>query len=619
MMRTSFLLFLILITTGLFSPSFAQSGSNADLAVSQLLEGNFQLAKKTANDVINNDKNNGLAYAVHGAGEIFDNRMTAAQADLERAVKISPDNGVYNALLADCYWIQNNTATAKKTAEKALGLLRAPKTSLDYFARALAAMVLEKPDDALADYSKAIELNPRNVRAIAKRGLIYNNRKQLDLALADFNKAIELNPRFVVSLYYRGNIYLNQQKRELAIADYTKVVETDPTYADAWFNRAVAYKQLSKFDQALADYAKYLQLYPKDYDAYNNRGHVYYVQEKYDDAIVEYSKAIELAPKVSISYVFRGNCYGRKDQVEAAIREHTRAIEIDPKQIEAYIQRGHLLYRSKMLAEANKDYTKVVELDPKNPTGYLYLGFIHHDKQHFQEAITNYSKSIELDPKNMYAYQNRAEAYDAIGNSKLADLDRKQFADLGGQLNASGGTTRKSIFPLGSFDPALAKAALSRGLSTIRGKACTKVDGLIFNASGVKVVLYPVTPYLEEWYDLREKKEGKKTGVYMSNEANDYVIEAYADSEGRFEFRGLKPGKYFIQVIHSFNQLKTSRIYTGSDVSQNGPVRTTTNYYYDQDYTVARAKRLEKFVEIKEDGENKKITMANGLIKSCTF
>lgn len=619
MMRKSFLLFLYLITTGILCPSFAQTGPNADLALSQLLEGNFQMAKKTANDVLTTDKNNALAYAVRGAGEIFDNKMPAAQADLERAVMLSPDNGVFNAMLADCYWIQNNTATAKKTAEKAIGLLRAPKTSMDYFTRALANMVLEKPDDAVADYSKAIELNPRNVRAIAKRGLIYNNKKQLDLAKADFNKAIELNPRFLVPFYYRGNIYLNQQKGELAIADYTKVVEADPAYADAWFNRAVAYKQLGKYEQALADYNKYIQLYPKDFDAYNNRGHVYFVQEKYDDAIVEYTKAIELAPKVSISYVFRGNCYGRKDQVENAVRDHTKAIEVDPKQIDGYLQRGHIFYRTKMLAEANKDYSKVVEIDPKSATGYLYLGFIHHDKQHFQEAITNYNKAIELDPKNMYAWQNRAEAFEAIGNSKQADLDRKKFADLGGQLNASGGSTRKSIYPLGTFDPALAKAALERGLSTIRGKACTKVDGGIFYASGVKVVLYPVTPYLQEWYDLREKKEGKKTGVYMSNEANEYSIEATADSEGRFEFRGLKPGKYFIQVIHSFNQLKTARIYTGSDVSQNGPVRTTTNFYYDQDYTVARSKRLEKFVEIKEDGENKKITMANGLIKSCAF
>ncbi len=105
----------------------------------------------------------------------------------------------------------------------------------------------------------------------------------------------------------------------------------------------------------------------------------------------------------------------------------------------------------------------------------------------------------------------------------------------------------------------------------------------------------------------------------MSKEANKYRMEVTCDGQGFFQFQGLKPGKYFIQVIHSFNQAKTARVYTGSDVSQNGPVRTTTNYYYDQDYTVARSKRLERFVEIKDAGDTKRITMANGLIKSCTL
>lgn len=619
MKRTLSFLLLLLITGSAVTTAYCQSDSKAEIALAQLMEGNFTQAKKTANEVIGADKNNGLAYAVRAAGETFNNEMTAAQADFEKAVKLSPDNGIFQAMLADCYRIQNNTAGAKKTAEKAINLLRTPKTAMEYFARALANFAVDKTDETMADYGKAIALNPRFVRAYAKRGLIYFNKKQHDPAIADLSRAIEINPRYAAPFFYRGNVYLDQQKHELAIADFTKAVETDPTYADAWFNRAVTYKKQGKYDNALADYSKSIEINPKDYDAYNNRGHVYFIQEKYDQALTEYNKAIELNPGAPLSYVFRGNTYARKEETNAAIKDHTKAIELNPKLIDPYLQRGHIYYRSKMLDLAFKDYSKVVEIDPKSATGYLYLGFIHHDKQHFNDAITHYTKAIELDPKSLYAFQNRAEAYDAIGNFKQANLDRKKYSELGGQITATGGSTMKSIFPTGNFDPALAKAGLTRGLATIRGRACSKFDGLRFDAAGAKVVLFPVTPYLEEWYDLREKKEGKKTSVYMSTEANQYRIEAYADNDGRFTFEGLKPGKYFIQIIHSFNQAKTARIYNGSDTWQNGPIRTTTNYYYEQDYTVARSKRLERFVEIKEDGETKKITLTSGLIKSCAF
>jgi hypothetical protein len=105
----------------------------------------------------------------------------------------------------------------------------------------------------------------------------------------------------------------------------------------------------------------------------------------------------------------------------------------------------------------------------------------------------------------------------------------------------------------------------------------------------------------------------------MSDEAYKYRIEAVADAEGRFVFEGLKPGKYFVQVIHNFNQAKTAKVYNGSSSYQNGPVMQTTNYYYLQDYTVERSARFEKFVEIDEESETKKITLTSGLIKSCAL
>ncbi|MBO9562865.1 MAG: tetratricopeptide repeat protein [Niastella sp.] len=611
---------ILLLAGSIFAPSFGQTSPKAETALAQYLEGNIAQAKQTANEAINADKNDALAYAVRGCSEQFDYNFAAAQADLEKAIRLSPGNGACQSLLADCYRLNNNTiALSKTTANKAISLLPSPKTAFEYYARALAYYTVEKDKEAMADFTKSIELNPRNVRALSKRGSMFYSAKQDDLAIADFTKSININPRYSIPYYSRGNAYLNQQKLEQAIADYTKAVEFDPKFADAWFNRAVAYKRMQKYEQALADYSKVITLTPKDFDAYNNRGHVYFMQQQYDLAMTDYNKAIELNPGLANSYVFRGNTYTRKQQPELALKDLNKAIELNSKYADAWMERGHVYYNKKVYDEALLNYNKVIELAPQNANGYLYAGFVHHDKQHFNQAINHYNKAIELDDKNMYAYVNRADAYEAIGNSKQAIVDRKKYADLGGKIAATGSNTMKSLFPSGTFDPALAKSGLARGLSTIRGRACSKFDGLRFDAAGVKVVLFPVTPYLEEWYEMRDKKEDKKTSVYMSNEANQYRIETTADNEGRFAFEGLKPGKYFIQIIHSFNQLKTARVYTGQDTRQNGPVREITNYYYDQDYTVGRSKRLEKFVEIKEDGETKKITLANGLIKSCAF
>lgn len=595
-------------------------GQTAETALTQWMEGNFKQAKNTANDVIAADKNNALAYLVRSGGLIFEGNSTAAQADIEKAIKLEPGNGVYQAQLAECYRVQNNMAQAKKQADKAMGLLRSPKSGLEYFMRATLLSINGKTDESLADFSKAIELNPRFVRAYGKRGDIYFDKNQLDLSLAELTKCIDINPQYIYPYYMRGLIYHTQQKYDQAIAEYSKSIKLNPARSSSsYFNRAVIYKLQRKYDLALADYNKVIEINPKDPDVYGNRGNVYYDQQQYDLALADYNKAVELNPAKSNVYVLRGGAYRMKQQTDLAVKDHSKAIELDPKNPDAYLARGQDYYSIKEDDKAMPDLKKAVELNPRSSYAFLFMGFVHHNKQQFNDALTCYTKAIELDANNIDAYNNRAAVYDALGNSKQANIDRKKYSELGGTITASATKGQKILYPGSTFDPALAKAGLARGLATIRGRACSKYDGLRFDAAGAKVILMPVTPYLEEWYALREKKESKTTWVYMSNEAYDYRIEAVADAEGRFVFEGLKPGKYFVQVIHTFNQLKTAKVYDGSSSWQNGPVIQTTNYYYMQDYTVERSARFEKFVEIKEESENKKITLTSGLIKSCAL
>ncbi len=616
MKRFSPILGMLLVAGSAVSSTYGQT---AETALTQWMEGNFKQAKNTAADVIAADKNNALAYLVHAGGLLYESNSTAAQADVEKAIKISPNNALLQAELAECYKAQNNLPQAKKQAEKAIGLLRAPKSGLEYFMRASMENTLSKPDDALADFTKAIEMNPRYVRAYAKRASLYMDKNQNDLAMADLSKAVDINSQYGYPYYLRGIIYHNQQQYDQAIAEYTKDIKYDPLPGDAYFNRAVVYRIQKKYDLAIADYGKVLELTPKDADVYGNRGNIYYDQKKYDLAMADYNKAIELNPTKASYYASRGNAYRTKNQMDLAFKDHNKAIELNPKYSYAYQARGEDYYSTKEDDKALADFKKSVELDPRSSYGFLYMGFIHHNKQQFNDAITCYTKAIEYNPNNIDAYNNRAAVYDALGKTKEANLDRKKYSDLGGTITASGTSGKKILYPGGTFDPAVAKTARSRGLATIKGRACSKYDGLRFDASGAKVILMPVTPYLQEWYDLREKKESKTTWVYMSDEAYKYKIEVVADADGRFVFEGLKPGKYFIQVIHNFNQLKTAKVYDGSNSYQNGPVMQTNNYYHLQDYTVERSARFEKFVEIDEESETKKITLTSGLIKSCAL
>ncbi len=57
---------------------------------------------------------------------------------------------------------------------------------------------------AIADFDRAIEINPRYAKAYTNRGNVYWHRGQYDQAVSDYNKALSINPRDAVTYNNRG-------------------------------------------------------------------------------------------------------------------------------------------------------------------------------------------------------------------------------------------------------------------------------------------------------------------------------------------------------------------------------------------------------------------------------
>jgi hypothetical protein len=174
-----------------------------------------------------------------------------------------------------------------------------------------------------------------------------------------------------------------------------------------------------------------------------------------------------------------------------------------------------------------------------------------------------------------------------------------------------------TLYPETSFDSTIAKNALALGKGSITGVAYTKPRTKLgykapladkIKANKITVQLFPVTAYLESWLELRKKKESvkKKVYVYMSNEAYRFRLEAITNSEGKFTFPDMKPGKYFLTAILDYSVGKTYDSYTGSGYNNYGG---RTDYYEKKQYYTAHSERIEEFVEVKKDGEVVKVKL----------
>lgn len=180
---------------------------------------------------------------------------------------------------------------------------------------------------------------------------------------------------------------------------------------------------------------------------------------------------------------------------------------------------------------------------------------------------------------------------------------------------------QNTYYPQVFFDKKLAQQMLGFGNATIEGVASTKqknnwgIKPLLaekhYAPKGTVVMLFPVTPYFEEFYKMRKKYENKKTTVYMSEEAFKYRIEALTDDHGRFKFEKLKPGKYYLETIVNFTATASYKQQTGQSDAYNayGAYLYSTPIYQTFFYNYSAANRESKFVEIKQDGELKEINL----------
>ncbi len=131
-----------------------------------------------------------------------------------------------------------------------LGIAEACHNSgLDYFDKGLY-------DQAIADFTRAIEINPWLAEAHVNRGIAYEKKGQIDQAIADYNKAIEINPGLAESYHNRGVAYFNKGQHDQAIADFTRAIEINPGHAEAYHNRAFSYVYIKEYDNAWNDVEK---------------------------------------------------------------------------------------------------------------------------------------------------------------------------------------------------------------------------------------------------------------------------------------------------------------------------------------------------------------------------
>ncbi|HEX6045313.1 MAG TPA: tetratricopeptide repeat protein, partial [Pyrinomonadaceae bacterium] len=152
---------------------------------------NYDLALINFNEAIQQDPEKITAYIRRGRLYFQRGDFARALTDFDKAIQLGATAGIE----------QSKAFPQTEKNPSTLNIQRDPRPWLDNF-RAGAAYLdrgrtyfqQNDSDRAIADYTKAIELDPEGADAYNHRGVAYASKRDFDSAIADFDKALQLDP-----------------------------------------------------------------------------------------------------------------------------------------------------------------------------------------------------------------------------------------------------------------------------------------------------------------------------------------------------------------------------------------------------------------------------------------
>jgi len=218
-----------------------------------------------------------------------------------------------------------------------------PKTAGEFARRAAAFAARRELPAALADYGRAIELEPENPAYYRARALIRLESRQPVLAMADLNEALKRKPDDPDALVRRGQIYLGLRDKAHAAADFDAALKLAPEDWSLIAQVGGAYSRAGDFEPAIRTLDRWVASNPKSEDlprVLNARCYARAAWGKELDAALADCDLAMRRDRTSEVMENRGLVLLRMGRTDEAIAQYTAAIRAQPRAAPALYGRG---------------------------------------------------------------------------------------------------------------------------------------------------------------------------------------------------------------------------------------------------------------------------------------
>jgi len=286
-----------------------------------------------------------------------------------------------------------------------------------------------KYEDALAQFTSAIEAEPSNADYYFARGKAYEELSKYTEAKTDFEKTVVFEPRNVNAFVRLGAVCNKLGNYEEALVHLNHATGLDKRSSTAYPEKVITLIYLEKYDQALraSDTAIIIKDNPLNYYwrgiTYSRLNNDVSAKKEFEKSIAKDKKAVE--PRLALAELLL-----KGGDNQGAMAQCNEILKNDDRNTQAYLMRSKVYKANIDFPNAINDISKNILIEPSNPDFYLIRGKYYQEFNQHTNGINDFTKYITLNAGNPDAYFARAKSYQEIMNYEKAMEDYTKITEL---------------------------------------------------------------------------------------------------------------------------------------------------------------------------------------------
>ncbi len=283
--------------------------------------------------------------------------------------------------------------------------------------------------DAIDQFTKAIELKPEYTAAYIARAQVYETLGEKEKALEDYKRTL-------VFLTKDGSIYARAGRLLWELGRYDEAVQMLDKAIPLLKKPVAPYRlkvesllALGRYEEALKTANTLLGL-KKDAKNYYLHGLAEEKLGKTSAAENDFLMAEKLDHTYIAPHLSLASLYLEEESLEKAMKECNKVLALDSKNTQAYLLRSKAYVKQLDMPNAINDISRILLIEPDNTEMFYLRGRYYQMFNQHINAITDFTKAISLRPDDPELYMARARSYEEILDYKSAEKDYKKITRL---------------------------------------------------------------------------------------------------------------------------------------------------------------------------------------------